>query len=285
MSSEGAAAIGGLLDAAADRLRAAGIVKPRREANRLWAWQNRITPGQAVLDRLREAEAPRREAFEAAVSRRVAGEPLAYVLGSTGFRTLELTVDRRALIPRPETELLVDHALRLVRSGRALDVCTGSGCLALALAAEGGFSQVIGSDLSRDAVALAALNARASRLPAQLVRSDLGTAFRGERFDLVVSNPPYLTEAEYQGLDASVKAWEPREALIAGPDGLAAIRRLLEQAPGLLAPGGWMVMELDFSRADLTAELARGAGLVAVNVLNDLFGRARYLVARRGQGE
>ncbi|HSE53757.1 MAG TPA: peptide chain release factor N(5)-glutamine methyltransferase [Gemmatimonadales bacterium] len=285
MSSEGAAAIGSLLDAAADRLRAAGIVKPRREANRLWAWQNRITPGQAVLDRLREAEAPRREAFEAAVSRRVAGEPLAYVLGSTGFRTLELMVDRRALIPRPETELLVDQALRLVRSGRALDVCTGSGCLALALAAEGGFSQVIGSDVSRDAVALAALNVRASGLPVRLVRSDLGTAFRGARFDLVVSNPPYLSEAEYQALDASVKAWEPREALVSGPDGLAATRRLLAQAPGLLAPGGWLVMELDFSRGDLTAGLARGAGLVDVNVLNDLFGRARYLVARRGQGE
>lgn len=285
MSSEGAAAIGSLLDAAADRLRAAGIVKPRREANRLWAWQNRITPGQAVLDRLREAEAFRREAFETAVSRRVAGEPLAYVLGSTGFRTLELTVDRRALIPRPETELLVDHALRLVRSGRALDVCTGSGCLALALAAEGGFSQVIGSDLSSDAVALAALNAGACRLPALLVRSDLGTAFRGERFDLLVSNPPYLTEAEYRELDPSVKAWEPRDALIAGPDGLAVTRRLLEQAPGLLAPGGWLVMELDFSRADLTAELARGAGLTEIHVRNDLFGRARYLVARRGQGE
>ena len=285
MSSEGAAAIGGLLDAAADRLRAAGIVKPRREANRLWAWQNRITPGQAVLDRLREAEAPRREAFEAAVLRRVAGEPLAYVLGSAGFRTLELMVDRRALIPRPETELLVDHALRLVRGGRALDVCTGSGCLALALAAEGGFSQVIGSDVSRDAVALAAQNARACRLPVELVRSDLGTAFRDERFDLVVSNPPYLSEAEYQALDSSVKAWEPREALVSGPDGLAATRRLLEQASGLLAPGGWLVMELDFSRGAVTSGLARGAGLVEVNVLNDLFGRARYLVARRGQGE
>ena len=285
MSSEGAAAIGGLLDAATDRLRAAGIVKPRREANRLWAWQNRITPGQAVLDRLREAEAPRRAAFETAVSRRVIGEPLAYVLGSAGFRTLELAVDRRALIPRPETELLVDHALRLVRSGRALDVCTGSGCLALALAAEGGFSQVIGSDLSGDAVALAALNARVCRLPALLVRSDLGTAFRGERFDLLVSNPPYLTEAEYQALDSSVKSWEPREALVSGPDGLAATRRLLEQASGLLTAGGWLVMELDFSRADLSAGLARGAGLVEVNVLNDLFGRARYLVARRGQGE
>ena len=284
MSSEGAAAIGGLLDAAADRLRAAGIVKPKREANRLWAWQNRITPGQAVLDRLREAEAPRREAFEAAVSRRVAGEPLAYVLGSAGFRTLELAVDPRALIPRPETELLVDHALRLVRSGRALDVCTGSGCLALALAAEGGFSQVIGSDVSRDAVALAALNARTCRLPARMVRSDLGAAFRDQRFDLVVSNPPYLTEAEYQALDSSVKAWEPREALVAGSDGLAATRRLLEQAPALLAPGGWLVMELDFSRADLTAGLARGAGLTEIHVRNDLFGRARYLVARRGQG-
>lgn len=285
MRSEGAAAIGSLLDAATERLRAAGIVKPKREANRLWAWQNRITPGQAVLDRPREAEAPRREAFEAAVSRRMAGEPLAYVLGSTGFRTLELAVDRRALIPRPETELLVDHALRLVRTGRALDVCTGSGCLALALAAEGGFSQVIGSDVSRDAVALAAHNARSCRLPARLVRSDLATAFRGERFDLVVSNPPYLTEAEYQALDSSVKAWEPREALVSGRDGLAATGRLLEQVPGLLAPGGWLVMELDFSRSELTAGMARGAGLVDINVLNDLFGRARYLVARRGQGE
>ena len=285
MSSEGGAAIGGLLDAAADRLRAAGIVKPRREANRLWAWQNRITPGQAVLDRLREAEAARREAFEAAVARRVAGEPLAYVLGSSGFRTLELAVDRRALIPRPETELLVDHALRLVRTGRVLDVCTGSGCLALALATEGGFSQVIGSDISRDAVTLAALNARACRLPALLVRSDLGTAFRDECFDLLVSNPPYLTEAEYQALDSSVKAWEPREALVSGGDGLAATRRLLEQAPRLLRPGGWLVMELDFSRSDLTAELARGAGLVGVTVRDDLFGRARYLIARRGKGE
>jgi release factor glutamine methyltransferase len=144
---------------------------------------------------------------------------------------------------------------------------------------------VIGSDVSRDAVALAALNARACRLPALLVRSDLGSAFRGERFDLVVSNPPYLTEGEYQALDSSVKAWEPREALVAGPDGLAVTRRLLAEVPGLLVPGGWLVMELDFFRSDLTAGLARDAGLVDVNLLDDLFGRARYLVARRGQGE
>jgi release factor glutamine methyltransferase len=285
VSSDSPAAIGGLLDAAAERLRAAGIVKPRREANRLWAWQNRITPGQAVLDRDRDTGTRAQLAFETAVTRRIAGEPLAYVLGSTGFRNLELRADRRALIPRPESELLVDHALRLVRSGRALDVCTGSGCLALSLAQEGEFTSVTGSDISAPALALARENVRATGLSVQLVRSDLGAGLRGERFDLLVSNPPYLTEAEYQALDRSVKAWEPRLALAAGDDGLAPARRLLAEAPVLLAPGGWMVMELDFTRSTAVAELARSAGLGSINVMDDLFGRARYLIARRGQGE
>lgn len=285
MSSDSPAALGSLLDAAAERLRTAGIVKPRREANRLWAWQNRITPGQAVLDRDRDTGTRAQLAFEAAVTRRIAGEPLAYVLGSTGFRNLELRADRRALIPRPETELLVDHALRLVRSGRALDVCTGSGCLALSLAQEGEFTSVTGSDISAPALALARENVRATGLPVQLVRSDLGAGLRGERFDLLVANPPYLTEAEYEALDPSVKAWEPRLALAAGDDGLAPARRLLAEAPVLLAPGGWMVMELDFTRSAAVAELARAAGLGSINVMDDLFGRARYLIARRGQGE
>ena len=124
MSSDDLLEVGSLLDAAADRLRSAGISKSRREANRLWAWQNRISPGQAVLDRDRATDAGARLAFERAVERRAAGEPLAYVLGSAGFRNLELVIDRRALIPRPETELLVDHALRLIRTGTALDLRT-----------------------------------------------------------------------------------------------------------------------------------------------------------------
>jgi release factor glutamine methyltransferase len=285
VSSDGRAAIGSLLDAAADRLRTAGIVKPRREANRLWAWQNRITPGQAALDRERGTDAPARQAFERAVERRVAGEPLAYVLGSAGFRNLELVMDRRALIPRPESELLVDHALRLVRTGRALDLCTGSGCLALSLAQEGGFTSVTGSDISREALSLAALNVRRSGLPVHLVRGDLGAGLRDGRFDLVVSNPPYIAEAEYEALDPSVKSWEPRVALVAGSDGLALARRILVEVPGLLLPGGWLVMELDCTRSTAVAGLAREAGLGSVNVMDDLFGRARYLVARREQGE
>lgn len=277
--------IGSLLDAATERLRAGGVVKARREANRLWAWQNRIAPGQAVLDRDRGADPPARQAFERAVERRAAGEPLAYVLGSAGFRRLELVMDRRALIPRPETELLVDHALRLVRSGRALDLCTGSGCLALSLSQEGAFDCVTGSDVSPEALSLAAENVRRTGLPVRLVRADLGTGLRDGSFHLVVSNPPYLSGAEYETLDVSVKAWEPRLALEAGSDGLDVARRLFPEVRSLLAPGGWLVMELDFSRSAATACLARDAGLEAVNVLDDLFGRARYLVARRGQGE
>ena len=285
MSSDGPVAIGSLLDAATDRLRAAGIAKPRREANRLWAWQNRITPGQAVLDRDRGSDAPARLAFEHAVERRAAGEPLAYVLGSAGFRNLELVMDGRALIPRPETELLVDHALRLVRSGSALDLCTGSGCLALSLAQEGDFASVTGSDISREALSLAAVNVRRSSLPVRLVLGDLGAGLRRGRFDLVVSNPPYLTEAEYDALDPSVKAWEPRVALVAGRDGLAHVRRILTEASGLLRTGGWLVMELDFTRSATVAGLALAAGFSTINVLDDLFGRARYLVACQGQGE
>jgi len=285
VSSEHLPAIGSLLDAAAHRLRSAGIAKARREASRLWAWQNRTTPGQAVLDRTRGCEALTRQAFERAVERRAAGEPLAYVLGSAGFRNLELVIDHRVLIPRPETELLVDHALGLVRTGRALDLCTGSGCLALSLAQEGEFTSVTGSDISREALSLAALNVRRCGLRVQLARSDLGAGLRDGRFDLVVSNPPYIAEAEYEALDPSVKSWEPRVALVAGRDGLALARRILAEVPGLLRPGGWLVMELDFTRSAAVAGLAREAGFGGVNVLDDLFGRARYLVARRGQGE
>ena len=282
MSSEGRPAIGSLLDAATERLRAAGVTKPRREANRLWAWQHRVAPGQAVLDRDHGADPAAGQRFDDAVRRRIAGEPIAYVLGWAGFRHLELVADRRALIPRPETELLVEHALRLVRTGRALDLCTGSGCLALALAQEGSFDQVTGSDLSREALSLAATNARITGRSLRLVQSDLGAAFRAERFDVIVANPPYLTVAEFEALDASVREWEPRLALASGPDGLEASRGIVTQAATLLVPGGWLVMELDSTRGRRTAELARDAGLAQITVLEDLFGRERYLIARRG---
>jgi release factor glutamine methyltransferase len=141
---------------------------------------------------------------------------------------------------------------------------------------------VVGADLSADALALAAANAAATEQPLQLVRSDLGSAFRGECFDLIVSNPPYLSEAEYTALDPSVSRWEPRLALASGPDGLAATRRLLLEARALLRPGGWVVMELDSTRSGSVAQLAGEAGWREVGRWDDLFGRPRYLTATCG---
>lgn len=284
MASDAPVRVTELFDEATLRLRAAGVVKPRREANRLWAWLSRTSVGEAYLGRDQGAALEMAGAFRDAVDRRAAGEPLAYVLGRTGFRNLELVTDRRALIPRPETEALIDHALGRVRTGRAIDLGTGTGCLALALAAEGSFELVVGVDVSADALSLAHENARLNRLTVPFVRSDLGCGFRSDRFELVVTNPPYLTDAEYDALDASVKSWEPRQALSSGPEGLDATRRIFDQGLSLLRPGGWIVMELDSSRGTVAAELARVAGWIEINVWDDLFGRPRYLTARRSQG-
>jgi release factor glutamine methyltransferase len=284
MGSDSPATVADLFEEATVRLRAAGVVKPRREANRIWAWLSRTSLGESYLGRDAGAPAERATAFRDAVTRRAGGEPMAYVLGRSGFRNLELLTDRRALIPRPETEGMIDHALERVNTGRALDLGTGTGCLALALVEEGSFGVVVGVDLSAGAVALAQENARLTRLPARFVRSDLGSALGTGRFDLVVANPPYLTDAEYEALDPSVKAWEPRSALAGGANGLDVAGRIFERGLDLLIPGGWLVMELDSSRSDAAAELARGAGWTRIDVWDDLFGRPRYLTARRSHG-
>ena len=269
-----------LLDQAALRLRAAGIVKPRREANRLWAWLHRVSPGEAYLSRERAAGDAQARAFDAAVARRVAGEPMAYVLGHTGFRRLEIRCDARALIPRPETEGIIEHALRRVQTGRALDLGTGTGCLALALADEAQFAEIVAVDCSAAALELAAENAALTEHAVKLLRSDFGAALSGQCFDLIVANPPYLTEAEYASLDDAVRRWEPALALVSGADGMQATRRVLTEASALLREGGWLVMELDSTRGQAVAQLASATGFTEVAVWDDLFGRARYLTAR-----
>ena len=272
-----------LIEAATLQLREAGVTKPRREANRLWAWLHRTSPGAVWLGQAAAAAPDRRREYEQAVARRALGEPLDYVLGWSGFRRLELRCDRRALIPRPESEGVVEHALARVRRGRAADLGTGSGCLALALCDEGGFSEVVATDISPAALALAAENVAATRLPVRLVRGDFGVALRTGVFDLVVSNPPYLTEAEHGALDPAVARWEPPLALQSGPDGLESTRRVLDDGARLLVAGGWLVMELDSSRGSAACALAAARGFSGVTLHEDLFGRPRYLVAQ-GEG-
>lgn len=224
------------------------------------------------------------------LARRSAGEPLQYVVGRWGFRTLDLFVDRRVLIPRPETEAVVGHALdELDRMGTgplvAADLGTGSGAIALSIVAERAGVQVWATDDSAAALAVAGANLAGIGRPATRVRLAEGSWYgalprelRG-RLALVVSNPPYVAEGDE--LPPVVRDWEPAAALVAGPTGLEAVEAVVRGAPEWLAPGGALVVEIAPHQAAAAVAVATGAGLTDAEVRPDLAGRPRALVARR----
>lgn len=282
--------IGGLLDEAARALAAAGVAGARREALALWAAVSGTSPGEAWVGR--DASAPRSaaERFARALEARADGAPMAYAVGHATFRTLELAVDTRVLIPRPETEGLVQRVLgwaeRAGRWGVAADVGTGSGCIALSLAAEGRFTRVLATDLSPEALAVARANAArlAPRTPVEFRLGDLLWALSRDVVDAVVANPPYVTTAEWETLGPEVREREPRLALVGGPDGLRHTEALLRAAPAALLAGGLLAMEVDCQRAVRARELARALGWRTARLEEDLFGRPRYLLATREDG-
>jgi release factor glutamine methyltransferase len=218
------------------------------------------------------------------VRRRGLREPVAYVIGHWGFRRLDLAVDRRVLVPRPETELVVDRCLALldgVARPRVLDVGTGSGAIALALKQELEDADVVAADVSDEALAVAAANAERLGLDVELCRSDLLEQVPGGPFRLIVSNPPYVAEGELAGLQPEVADWEPRLATVAGADGLAVYRRLLPQAVARLETGGHLVLECGHGQGPaLIAEL-EAAGFHDAQVESDLAGIDRVAWARR----
>lgn len=283
--TEAGVRVGTLLDAAATRLRAAGVEDPRREVRRIWNDLEELAGRRANPDPEAVPTAGAAELFESAVERRIAGEPLAYVTGLAGFRHLILRVDRRVLIPRPETEGLVELLLARCSAGQVVDVGTGSGCIALSLAEEGRFTLVAGIDRSAEALEVAGENVRRTGKPVRLLQGDLLEPVATESMDAVVSNPPYLTEREYRGLDASVRAWEPRQALTSGEDGMLATVRIVRDARRVTRPGGWLGLEVDATRADAVAGVAVAAGWGDVSVHMDLFDRARFVLARRSEAE
>jgi release factor glutamine methyltransferase len=223
--------------------------------------------------------------FKARLKRRAKHEPLQYIEGTAAFRELTLRVDPRVLIPRPETEVLVQEVLdwAAARGARsALDVGTGSGAIALALATEGPFERVVAVDLSPDALEVARANAgsAAPGAPVDFRHGSLYDAAAGERFDVIASNPPYVGDEERAGLDAEVRDWEPAAALFAGTGGLDVIRPLVEGAPRYLSPGGLLAMEIGAAQADAVCALVRATGAFAEpRVRRDLSGRDRIVLA------
>jgi len=273
-----------LLARATIRLRQAGVQDPRREAVRILADLRGTSPGAVLSGQEQSVEPAEVVAYDRLIARRAAGEPLAYVTGLAGFRQLTLHADRRALIPRPETEGLVALLLERCSGGVVADIGTGSGCIALSLAEEGRFQSVVGVDQSAGALALARENAALTGLRVDLVRGDLTSAFAGECLDAVISNPPYLAQAEYDSLDSSVRDWEPASALVSGDDGLRATRLLLADAFRAVRAGGWIGLEVDSNRAGESVRLALASGWEAAEILDDLYGRERYMLARRSNG-
>jgi release factor glutamine methyltransferase len=286
------------------------IVSPAAEAR----WLTETASGHDGVDWLAISRlAPHERAqkhLDAMVRRRITGEPLQYVLGSWAFRGLDLLVDPRVLIPRPETEWVVEIALEeavrvgLRRGGRAAllvdgpqalgartdavvaDLGTGSGAIALSLAAELPDALVWATDASPEALTVAGANvagcgATGVRLAEGSWFAALPETLRG-RLSLVVSNPPYIAGSEVESLPREVARYEPREALVSGPTGLEAIKELVAAAPRWLAPGAALVVEIAPHQAEPAAALADAAGFDEIVVRDDLTGRPRVLVARAG---
>lgn len=258
-------------------LREAGCENPRLDAELLLADAIGGTRTSLHLHPERVLAAAESERFARSVARRRAREPVAYIRGTRGFRHIDLAVDARVLVPRPETELLVEVALRLPRGARVADVGTGSGAVALALKHERPDLTVVATDVSEDALEVARANAAALRLDVAFVRGDLLAAVDGP-LDAVLSNPPYVPEGDRQGLEPEVAVHEPSQALFAGGDGLDVLRRLTAEAA---ARAPFVAFEVGAGQAPAVADLLRAAGMSRVSAHRDLAGIERVVVGER----
>jgi release factor glutamine methyltransferase len=272
------------LEAATDALRAVGVEDPRLDAEVLLAEATGLDRAALVADPGAGVPAAAARVFGEMVRRRLRREPVAYIVGRKGFRHIDLAVDRRVLVPRPETELLVEVALER-RPASLLDLGTGSGAIALALADELPACAVTATDTS--AAALEVARANAERLGLERVRFLPGSIPEGESFDLVLANLPYVAESDWPSLQPEVTQWEPREALLAGPDGLDAYRALFGASsvrtlyPSGLQKAYGVAVEVGEGQAAAVAGMMSAAGFAAVETRRDLAGIERVVVGER----
>ncbi len=279
--------VGGLLRWGAARLAAAGVPAAARDAGWLLAALLGTSRGRLHLDAAAPVDATVRHRFERWVERRSRREPVQYIVGSQPFRSVDLAVDRRVLIPRPETEQVVDLCLTLHRGGPVLDVGTGSGAMAIAIGVERAGTEVVATDISMSALALARMNAVRAGAAVSFVCGDLlePVAPLLGRCDLVVCNPPYVASGDVEGLEPEVRDWEPRAALDGGADGLAYYRRLAVTAARRIRPGAWVVLEVGMrQRAPVEACFVDTGGFDPALVKRDHAGIERVLGLRRVPG-
>jgi release factor glutamine methyltransferase len=256
---------------------------PRLDAEVLLAHALRTDRVRLVIESDRELSPAELGLYRTLIERRRRGEPVAYILGRREFFGLDFVVDARALVPRPDTETLVEVALERTRPrsqyGRALDLCTGSGCVGVAFAKARPTWRVTATDISTEAVALAWENARRVGVAFSFaaVTGDLFAPVAEERFELVVANPPYIPTSDIAGLDVDVREFEPRNALDGGADGLALVRAVVAAAPEHLVPGGVLAVEVGHDQAPRTRSLFEAAGFSSIECRRDYGGFERVV--------
>jgi release factor glutamine methyltransferase len=280
-----------VLGFASDDFKSRGLDTPRLDAELLLCHVLGLDRVKLILECKRPLRSDELGRYRELIKRRRAREPIAYILGGREFYGHWFHVDSRVLIPRPDTETLVDVALVRTRDrsmfGDALDLCTGSGCVAIAFAKRRPTWRVSGTDLSEGAVQLARENALrlGAVLGVRFVAGDLSQAFGpDERFDLVTANPPYVPSADVDALEAGIRDYEPRLALDGGQDGMAVVRRIVEESRSRLRPGGVLALEVHYDQAVRVSEILQRAGFVDVERTKDYGGHERVVSARFAQG-
>ena len=280
--------MGDLLAGCVAMLESEGVSEPEREAREIVAAVLNVPKFWAAANTIADASPDVARAVIRAAMKRAAGAPLAYAVSRASFRHLTLEVDERVLIPRVETEVLVERVLERCDSGTRTiaDIGTGSGAIALSLALEREFERVFATDISRDALLVAKANAvslaEVLKATVEFRHGSLLAPLEGKRMDAIVCNPPYISFAEIADLPPDVRDWEPSLALVCPDDGLAVTRDLVRHAPASLGRGGLLALEVDTRRAGTVAEMIAVDGRYGdIEVLLDLTGRERFVFARR----
>lgn len=265
------------------RLRSSGIESADQESRWIVSAVAGLTNIELIA-RSRDEVHPREcDIVMQMVSRRIAGEPLQYILGEAPFRKWMFKVDQRVLIPRPETEKLVDLALGYLpeRGGSVLDIGTGTGCIAISIKLESPSTEVAAIDVSREAIDVARGNAAILGAEVFFERCDILIELPSrDTFDIIVSNPPYIPFSDEDGMDATVKNYEPRSALFAGNNGMVFYERLAAIARVVLKAGGWLITEIHSPNVDTVSSLLLDSGMHAVRIEKDFAGRPRYAICQ-----